>query len=128
MNLHGIVAGAIGAINPHVPATIKRNTGYITGGDGGRVPTFELFYVKAQVQELTQADINHMDGLNIQGVVRAVYFTGSAAGLIRAAKRGGDLIIFAPGLFEEGTDWLATAVLEKWPDWVKVAITLQNTP
>lgn len=127
MNLHSIVAGAIGAINPFVPATLKRSTGYVTAPDGSRTPQFALYYVSAQLQELTQADLKHLEGLGVQGAQYAAYFNGSAAGTIRAQQRGGDLLVFAPGVLEEGTTWLVTAVLEKWlPGWVKVAITLQN--
>lgn len=126
MNLHGIVSGAIEAINPFVSATVKRSTGYTTDSDGSRTPTYTTFGIMAQVQALTYSDITQLDGLNIQGVRRAIYLTGNIMGLVRADQRGGDLIIFPDGTLPEGDTWLAAHVLEAWPDWVKVAITLQD--
>jgi len=126
MNLHGIVAGAIGAINPFVPVTIQRSTGYTTAADGKRTPTYTTFTASVQVQALTFGDIRMLDGLNIEGVRRAVYMTGNVMAIVRIAQRGGDLLQFSPGVLPEGNIWLAAQALEQWPDWVKFCITLQN--
>lgn len=40
MNLHGVVSGAIGAVNPFVPGTIQISTGYSTSASGKRVPSY----------------------------------------------------------------------------------------
>lgn len=40
MNLHSVVSGAIGSINPFVPGTIQISTGYTTLDTGERVPAF----------------------------------------------------------------------------------------
>ena len=37
MNLHGIVSGAIGAINPKTELILRVSTGYATAADGARV-------------------------------------------------------------------------------------------
>lgn len=126
MNLHGIALPIIGAINPPVGALVKRSTGYTTNPDGSREPTYTTFPITAQVQALSYQDLQHLDGLNIQGVRRAIYLTGNVMAVVRVAQRGGDLIEFPPGLLPEGNTWLAAYVLETWADWVKVAITLQN--
>jgi len=126
MNLHGIVAPFIGTINPNVTATVKRSTGSTTNPDGSRVPTYDTFAIVAQVQALTYTDIVQLDSLNIQGVRRAIYLTGNVMALVRVDRRGGDLIVFPDGTLPEGNTWLAAMVLEQWPDWVKVAITLQD--
>ena len=126
MNLHGIVSGAISAINPLVPATVKRSAGYTTNPDGTRIPAYSTFAISAQVQALSYNDLVHLEGLNIQGVRRAMYLTGNVMSAVRVDQRGGDLIVFAPGVLPEGTTWLAAQILEQWPDWVKVCITLQD--
>ena len=127
MNLHGIVAPAIAAVNPFVTAMLKRSTGYTTAGDGTRSPTYaDVPGVSVQVQALSYSDLQHLDGLNIQGVRRAVYLNGSALAVVRPLQTGGDLFVFPAGTLPEGTTWLVAYVLEEWPDWYKVAITLQN--
>lgn len=126
MNLHAIVSGAIGAINPFVAATVRRSTGYTTDPDGSRVPTYSTFPISVQVQALTYTDITLLDSLNIQGVRRAIYLSGEVEGIVRVDREGGDLIVFPAGTLPEGNTWLAAVVLEAWPDWRKIAITLQN--
>lgn len=120
MNLHGIASGAIGAINPPVLATIKSSSGYTTNADFSRAPAYTVTPdVPIQVQALTAAEIRHTDNLGLQGVMRAVYLNGAANGMVRKYGEGGDLLIFG------GNTWLATTVLETWPDWTKIVVTLQ---
>jgi hypothetical protein len=126
LNLHGIVAGQIAGVNPFVSAIVQRSAGYTTATDGSRSPTFSSFSISAQIQALTYSDLTHLDGLNIAGVRRAMYLTGEVEGLVRVAQKGGDLIVFPVGTLPEGTTWLAAYVLEAWPDWRKIALTLQN--
>lgn len=126
MNLHGIVAPAIGIVNPFVSATVKRSAGYTILPDGNRVPAYTEFPARVQVQALTYTDITRLDSQNIQGVRRAIYLNGAVMGIVRVDERGGDLIVFPAGTLPEGNIWLAAHVLEAWPDWCKVAITLQN--
>lgn len=127
MNLHGIVSGAITAVNPFVPVTIKRSSGYTTLANGNRIPAYTaVANVSVQVQSLTYSDIQKLDGLNIEGVRRAIYLPGEAEAIVRSSGEGGDLIVFAAGQLPEGNTWLLAQVLEAWPDWRKVAITLQT--
>lgn len=126
MNLHGIVAPAIGAVNPFVSGTIRQSTGYTVQPNGNRAPLYTDIPARIQVQALTANDLAHLDGLNVQGTKRAIYLTGEAAGVIRDQNRGGDLVVFPAGTLPEGDTWLVTLVLEQWPDWVRAAITLQN--
>lgn len=127
MNLHGIASGIIGAVNPFVTVTLRRSTGYTTSPDGDRVPTYtQISGVQVQVQALSYSDIQQMDSLNIQGVRRAIYVGSEVEGLVRVGKEGGDLLTFPTGALPEGDIWLAAHVLEAWPTWRKVAITLQN--
>jgi hypothetical protein len=121
MNLHGIVANAISAVNPLVALLVQVSTGYSTNADGSRTPAYaNAVSVQGQVQSLTAGDLRQLDALNIQGAQRAVYLNGRIDGLIRPGKKGGDLIITP-----EGNTWLVVHILEYWPDWVKAAITLQ---
>lgn len=128
MNLHGIVARAVGVINPLVPVTVKVSTGYTTAADGTRLPTYTTISdVPAQIQALQYTDILQLDGLQLNGERRAIYIQGRFDSLDRARGTGGDLIVFPDGdVWPFGTTWLVAMVLEQWPDWCKLACTLQD--
>lgn len=125
MNLHGIVAGAIGAVNPFEPATIQFSTGYTTDPDGTRNPAYRTVPgIPVQIQALTGKDLRQVDGLNLNGTLRAMYMNGEASAVVRSQLKGGDLITLSGGR-DAGT-WLVNQVLEQWPDWCKYVVTLQN--
>ena len=121
MNLHGIVSGAIGAVNPHLPAQVRVHTGNVTTlPNGDRVPEYAApVSVTIQKQELSQADLQLVDGLNIQGVKTVAYLNGAWYGTVRRDRRGGDLFII------NDVTWKVIAVPELWPDWAKVILCQQ---
>lgn len=120
MNLHAIVSPVIGVVNPNVMATVMMSTGYTIDANSKQVPAYTQFdRVPAQVQALSFGDIQKLAGLNLQGVRRAIYLTGNWDGLVRGERRGGDLIVIGD------QTWLVAIALESWPDWTKVAATLQ---
>jgi hypothetical protein len=126
LNLHGIVSGAIAAVNPFVAGTIKVSNGtYTTASDGKRTPAYDTFKgVQMQVQALTFKDLQQVDGLNLNGTRRAIYMNGQADGVVRSMMKGGDLITLTDGP-NAGT-WLVAMTLEQFSGWCKVAVTLQN--
>ncbi|MDS0801716.1 hypothetical protein [Burkholderia cenocepacia] len=129
MNLHGIVSGVIGTVNPFVPVTLQQSAGYTTAPDGARTPTYSASPQTVQVQALSAKEIQHLDGLNIQGVLRKAYLNGDWRGVYRATNQGGDLLQFAavagvPASLQ-GTTWKVVQVFETWPDWCALAIQLQ---
>jgi len=63
-----------------------------------------------------------LDGLNIQGTVRAIYLRGTLAGVVRPNQTGGDIVKRK----NDAESWLVVKVLESWPDWTKAAIVLQG--
>jgi len=122
MNLHQIVAGAIGTVNPQILCTLQVSTGYNKQPDGTQTPNYAQYVnVPVQVQALTYSDL-----MNIQGTRRACYLNGNIEGVDRQAIKGGDLFTM-PDLpdFPGPTTWLVAQVLEWWPNWSKIAITLQ---
>lgn len=122
MNLHGIVSGAIGTINPNVTVSIEVSTGTTMLDDGTRVPKYASpVAVLAQIQPLTGGDLRQLESLNLQGDFQGIYISGNIDGLVRADNKGGDKITFP-----DGRVYLVTTVLESWPDWTKCAVTLQN--
>lgn len=118
MNLHGIVAGAIGAVNPMRSMVVKQSTGY-TIVNYVQVPAYTTLNVSGQAQALTGKDLAMLNGLNVQGAMSAIYLSGNFEGVFRVLGKGGDLIIYG------GITYLVVAVLERWPDWCKVAVVAQ---
>lgn len=126
MNLHGLASRMISAVNPMITAQISVSTGAgATQPSGKRVPTFAApVTAQVQAQPMTYKDIQQTEGLNLQGTRISIYVHGRVDGLVRATNQGGDLIVITDGVY--GGTWLVAMVLEQWPDWCKVAATLQN--
>jgi hypothetical protein len=118
MNLHGIVAGAIGAVNPMRPMVVKQSTGY-TIVNYVQTPTYTTLDASGQVQALTGKDLAMLNGLSVQGATNAIYLAGNYEGVFRVLGKGGYLIVFG------GLTYLVAAVLERWPDWCKLAVVVQ---
>lgn len=126
MNLRSIANSVTAAINPNILGTWKQSTGYTVGVDFKQVPTYDTYEdLPIQVQELTQADIKLMEGLNIQGVLKVVYINELPLGVVRTLGQGGDILQFP--LFGDATvrDWLVVKVKEQYPDWASVIVCLQ---
>jgi hypothetical protein len=121
VNLHQIASGAIGIVNPFVTITMARASGtYTTQPDGTRVPDYVLRSGPAQVQDLSTEQLKLFEGMNISGLKKKIYLNGSWASTVRADARGGDLFYFG------GAEWLAVNILEGWPDWSCVLVTMQS--
>ena len=119
MNLHGLVSGAIGSVNPQRNITILQSSGYTTAADGSQIPAYTTIQTTGQIQDLSGRDIMRLNGLNIQGVMQKAYLNGDFEGVFRVLGKGGDLIKFG------GQTYLVTSVLERWADWVCLGITMQ---
>lgn len=122
LNLHGIVRGAITAVNNDVTLAYEKSTGSTTGAGFKPVPIYAAVQqIRAQVQALSWKDLQQLDGINLNGERRAIYLFGAINGVVRPAAQGGDLLT-------DGNNnvWLVAQNLEQWPDWCKVAVTLQN--
>ncbi|ENN86070.1 hypothetical protein RHSP_32027 [Rhizobium freirei PRF 81] len=124
MNLHGLVSGAIGTVNPFVDASMQNNTGYTTNDDGVQIPTYVTATGTAQVQALTFKDLTQLDGINKNGAARGIYFYGDIQGVLRTKTKGGDIITLSNGA--SAGNWLVVQVLETWDvGWCKCACVLQ---
>lgn len=127
MDLRGLANGVTTTVNPNKTVTVRRSTGYTIGAGRKQVPGYaDPVTGPAQIQALDANDIKQLDGLNIQGTVRAIYLRGVLAGVVRPDGTGGDLVEFKDpqtGVVLE--TWLVVKVLEGWPTWTKAAIVLQ---
>jgi len=126
MNLHGLVSGAIGAVNPYIDATLRKSTGYTISENKKQIPTYSTSAGKIQAQELTTDEIKHANSLNIQGLFRKVWIQGNWAGVIRADQKGGDIFTFPQYPGNPAQDWMVFVVYEMWPDWSCVGVVLQS--
>lgn len=121
MNLAAMTMAQVAEVNPRTAASIQVSTGYATDASGKSVPQYAApVDVMAQVQALTGKDLRQVEGLNLNGTVRAIYVYGELDGAVRVNQKGGDLLTFG------GQVWLTNLVVEQWNDWCKVVATLQN--
>jgi len=129
MNLQSITASAVSSVNPMVPCSLQVSTGSVTNADFSKSPSYAAAVpVMGQVQALSFGDLAQVDGLNIQGIKKAIYLQGDIEGLLRTSGKGGDMITMP-----DGTVWLVVMVLEAWGNntgktggnWCKVAVTVQ---
>lgn len=125
MNLRGMVNKYTQITNPNVCINWIQSTGYVTNNAGKRTPTSITLSVEAQIQALSTSDLEHTDGLNITNVMRTVYLYGNAAGVVRADNIGGDILVFPEIPNSSNKNWLITKVVETWPDWCHVIVSLQ---
>lgn len=127
MNLRQLANTVTQVTNPNISATWRQSTGYTTDAAGRRTPGYAAdVTIQVQVQAVTGQALQHVDGLNIQGVLRSVHIYGNAQGVVRVTEEGGDLLLFPeiPG----GTTrtWKVVTVMETWPDWSHVIVQLQE--
>lgn len=122
MDLQALANPLVESVNPNTLVSIQASTGYTNTGAGYRqVPAYaDPVTGFAQVQELTSSELKQIEGLNIQGVMRAIYFRGPLNGVIRPDSKGGDLVMFG------GQIWLVVKTLEQWPTFSKAVIVLQE--
>lgn len=119
IDVRAIANAAIQNINSDVQVTIRKNTGYTIGAGRRQVPTYNDITGIAQVQALDNRDLIKLEGLKLQGNIRALYLKGNLHGIIRADSLGNDMVIY------QNKVWLAVKVLETWATWTKVAILEQ---
>lgn len=120
MDLHSMASGLVSTVNPMIDVVIQRCTGYTTNDAGVSTPTYASpETVSAQVQSLGDAALQQMEDLNIGGVLRQIFVTGTLQSVDRSTGVGGDLVTFG------GNDWLVVHVLGQWPDWVKAVLQKQ---
>lgn len=121
MDLRGLANGVTSTVNPNKTVTVLRSTGYTIGAGRKQVPSYaDPVTGPGQIQALDANDIKQLDGLNIQGTIRAIYLRGVLAGVVRPDGTGGDIVQI------DGQNWLVVKVLEGWPTWTKAAIVLQG--
>ncbi len=128
MDLQGIANSVGNTVNPNFIVSVQRSTGSTQAAPGGRrAPTYApTVSGPAQIQALNNSELRQMDGLNIQGVIQAIYLRGALAGVVRVNSQGGDIVpLAAPAPAQVLGTCLVVKVLAAWPLWTHAAIQLQ---
>lgn len=124
MDLPTLTNGGTGIVNPRIPVSVQISTGYTIGEGGKQAPVYAAPVSGfGQLQALDGNDLRQLDGLDVQGVIKALYLVGNLSGVIRPEGKGGDLVTIA------GYIWLVVKVLEGWTTgapWTKAAIVMQG--
>ena len=131
LNLHSAVRGMIQAVNADISATYLQSTGYTLNASGQQVATYaQAQTVQIQVQPPSGRDLQHMEFLNLQGVVRTVFLYSNPQAVDRINVQGGDLLQFPQFHGEPVDNWLVTYVDQTWDvgltGWTKLIVTLQT--
>ena len=104
MNLHDIVAGAIGSVNPHEQVKVYNCTG--TQNVKGKVTAvYEVSTRRAQVQAPTESDIKLVERLAEAEHKIKVWIDAPAGTINRVTQSAGDIIER-----DDGTYWLVVGV------------------
>ena len=123
MNLHNLANNAVRRVNPNTTATVRRYLGEVMGE--GRIPIPQYApdeQITIQFQPLSKGDLQHVDGLNIQGLFKSIHVNGNFYSVNREMKKGGDLFIVGD------QTWLVVEPMELWPDWSRLLVVLQVSP
>lgn len=120
MNLHKIANSAIRRVNPNIQAVLKKYAGETIGPGRKPAPSYLPDQsVTIQLQPISRGDMQHVDGLNIQGLAKSVHINGNFYSVNRTLDKGGDIFII------DGRTWLVVEPLELWPDWCRLLVVLQ---
>ncbi|MCL5500442.1 hypothetical protein M5Y49_17345 [Escherichia coli] len=120
MNLHRIANSAVRRVNPNIVATVRRYLGETTGPGRKPIPQYAPDeQITIQLQPLSKGDMQHVDGLNLQGLFKSIHVNGNFYSVNRTMQKGGDLFII------DGQTWLVIEPLELWPDWCRLLVCLQ---
>ena len=120
MNLHKIANSAIRRVNPNISAILKKYAGETIGTGRKPVPSYLPDQnVTIQLQPISRGDMQHVDGLNIQGLAKVIYVNGNYFSVQREMEQGGDIFVI------NGERWLVVEPVELWPDWCRLIAVLQ---
>ena len=112
MNLHKIANSAIRRVNPNIQAVLKKYAGETIGHGRKPAPSYLPDQnVTIQLQPISRGDMQHVDGLNIQGLAKVIYVNGNYFSVQREIEQ-----------------WLVVEPVELWPDWCRLIAVLQVSP
>src|SRR6267378_4184572 len=95
IDVHGAANAAIQAVNPDILGTFYASTGFVINAQKKQVPSYAAgVTAPLQVQAVSARELQHLENLNVQGVLRSVHMYGDTQGVVRVNQQGGDLLYF----------------------------------
>lgn len=130
INVRAAANTAIQAVNPNEGGWLYVSTGFtIDPATRKQVPSFApSLPVRLQIQAVDGPNLRHLDGLNIEGIVRSVHMWGNVLGIERVSQKGGDLLYFRDVPTGTLRVWKVVKVVETWRDWCHLIVNLQTDP
>lgn len=124
MNLHEVVAGAIGSVNQHEMITLWHCIG-VSNIKGVVTPNYEKSTVRAQIQRPSAADLELNERVARAKQAIRVWIDAPADTINRMAQSAGDIIERS-----DGTYWLIVSVPESFAGegWLSVLAVEQVEP
>lgn len=124
MNLHDVVAGAIGSVNPHETVTIWRCTG-VSVTKGVVTPVYASITRRAQIQQPSPSDLQQNERVARAAHSLKAWINVPADTINRNAQTAGDII-----QRDDGTYWLIVAIREAYEQagWLSVLCVEQLEP
>lgn len=133
MNLRTIANSISNTVNRNIVVSVRTSAGSTIGPGQRQIPVYNSPIIgPAQIQALDSSDLKQLEGLNIQGTIRALYMYGNLAGVVRPDNKGGDLVTIKSGRslssqvpFKSATTGVITVPhgLGVVPDQVKILLT-----
>ena len=121
MDVFNLSNSAISTVYDNTIVSIYRSIGFTIGGGQKQIPLYDAavdYY--AQLQYAEQSELEHIDGLNIQGLYKKLLVGSTISGSVRPRIAGGDLVVI------NNEKWLVVTIEEAWVGWSKAIIVLQN--
>ena len=124
MNLHSIVAGAIGSVNAHETVKVYTCIG-TTNVKGVVTPTYEVSERRAQIQAPDESDIKLVEKLAEAEHKIRCYIDAPASTINRVTQSAGDMIQRADGSY-----WLIVGIKDDFSleGWLCAYAVLQTEP
>lgn len=128
INVRLAANAAIQVVNPNEGGWVYYSTGFtIDAATRKQVPSFApAEAVRLQIQAISASMLRHMDGLNIEGVLRSVHMWGNTQGVDRVNQKGGDLLYFRDVPSGTLRVWKVVKVVETWRDWCHLIVNQQT--
>lgn len=118
MNMHKLVRGPVGLVNPDKIGTLYTVSGYAVA-HGIRTPSYQLADVRLQFQAAASDGVSRMLAIAQNNSVEIVYAYGNISDLSRPDDSGGSVI-------EVDNRWYyVQRVLEWWPGWCCLSVVRQ---
>lgn len=127
LNVRVIANTAIQAVNPDIVGTFYLSTGNTVNAAKKQVPAYAAgVNLRMQVQAVSARDLKHLEGMNLQGVLRSVRMYGNRQGVVRVTQKGGDLLYFPETPGGTARIWKVEKVVETWRAWCHLIVNLQT--